>query len=153
LAIRAGLATAAAIAVGRLVRLDDPVYALLAVALVTDLSPEDTRRRGLARFAGTVLGAVMGALISQVVPSNALSIGFGVLAAMFLSHLFRIPEGARVAAVVSGVILISHSADPWRYGVHRLAETTLGIVMAVAVSYVPRWLPARSGDPGGHRAP
>ena len=126
------------IVVGRMLRIDQPVFAILAVALVTDLTPSETQRLGLGRIAGTVIGSIVGASLCMVLPSNPYSIGTGVLVAMFLVALTRIPAGARVAGLVCGVIMLTHDVDPWTYALHRGIETTLGIVTAVVVSYLPK---------------
>lgn len=142
MAARTALAMALTILVGRWLRIGDPVYGIIAVALVTDLTPKDTRRLGLGRIAGTVIGSVVGASLCVVLPSNPYSIGLGVVVAMFLVALTRIPAGARVAGLVCGVIMLSHDANPWRYALDRAIETTLGIVTAVGVSHLPKLLRA-----------
>ena len=143
LAVRAALAVTASQVIAPYLGLEHPIYALLGVVMVMDLSPVHTRVRGLARIVGTVLGAVSGALLSPLLPENPISVGLGILASMLLCALLRLEAGARVAGLVCGIILMSHSDDPWRYGYNRLLETTLGIALAVLVSYAPKLLPAR----------
>ena len=143
----------ATIAVGRMLRIDEPIFAILAVALVTDLSPRETQQRGLSRISGTVVGSIVGALLSLVLPSNPFSIGFGVLLSMFLASPVKFPADARVAGLVSGIILVRHGGDPWGYALHRSLETMLGIVMAILVSYLPKLLRAEPHVPEEHEAP
>jgi uncharacterized membrane protein YgaE (UPF0421/DUF939 family) len=75
---------------------------------------------------------------------NPFSVGLGILVSMLLSNVLRLRDAARLAGFVSGIVLLNHSEAPWHYMYGRLLETTLGIGMAVLVSYVPKLLPAEA---------
>jgi uncharacterized membrane protein YgaE (UPF0421/DUF939 family) len=140
--VRAGLAAGLAVAIARLLRLPFPLYALVAVVIVTDLSASRTRDLALRRLVGTVLGATLGAVIHPWLPPTAWSIGLGVLAAMFLSYLLQLHEAAaKVAGYVCGIVMLEHGEHPWSYALFRLMETVLGIGLAVLVSLVPLLIP------------
>jgi uncharacterized membrane protein YgaE (UPF0421/DUF939 family) len=115
-----------------------PLQALITSVLVIDSSPEETRRLALQRFAGTVLGGLLGVTLGVALGQSALSVGFGVLAAMLSSHLLRLDGAARLSGYVCGLVLLHQAGAPWSYAFNRLLETTLGIVMAVLTSFVPK---------------
>jgi uncharacterized membrane protein YgaE (UPF0421/DUF939 family) len=146
LAVRAAVAAGLSVAIARYLRFEQPIYAMIAAVIVTDLSPEETRRMGLARFGGTVVGAVVGALVSQAMRPNPFSVGLGILVSMLLSNVLRLGDAVRLAGYVSGIVLINYSEAPWHYSYRRLLETALGIGLAVLVSYVPKLIKR------GHRA-
>jgi uncharacterized membrane protein YgaE (UPF0421/DUF939 family) len=141
LSIRAALSAALALAVADLLRLQYPLYAMIAGVIVTDLSPSQTRRLGLWRLAGSTLGAAVGAAIGTVLPSSPWSIGLSIFVAMFLSHLLRLEGAAKVTGYVCGIVMLGHGDDPWSYSAYRLAETFLGVGMAILVSLVPKLIP------------
>ena len=139
--LRIGLAAGLAVAIAQLLRLPYPLYALVAVVIVTDLSAPRTRKLALRRLVGTVLGSALGATIHPWLPPAAWSIGLGVLLAIFLSYLLHLDEAAKVAGYVCGIVMLEHGDHPWSYALYRLLETVLGIGLAVLVSLVPLLIP------------
>jgi uncharacterized membrane protein YgaE (UPF0421/DUF939 family) len=141
LSLRAAVSAGLAVAIAELLRLQYPLYALIGAVIVSDLSPSQTRQLGLRRLAGSVLGATIGAAISQLLPSAPWAIGLSVLSAMFLSHLLRLEGAAKITGYVCGIVVLDHGAQPWSYALYRLIETILGVGMAILVSLVPKLLP------------
>jgi uncharacterized membrane protein YgaE (UPF0421/DUF939 family) len=142
LSIRAALAAAFSVAIGNAIPARNPLYVMISAVLVIDLSPAETRKLALPRFAGTLLGAAIGALLSQVMRSSSLEIGVGVLAAMLLAHLLRLQGAARLAGFLCGIVMLNYGDAPWTYAYHRILDTGLGIALAVLVSFVPKLIPA-----------
>jgi uncharacterized membrane protein YgaE (UPF0421/DUF939 family) len=140
LAVRGALAAGLSVGLARALHLQSPLHALISSVLVTDLDPRRTPRLGIPRLAGTVLGATLGAVLSPYLGSGALAIGVGAFAAMFLCHLFRLDEAARVGGYVCGIVLLNYGSAPWAYAADRVVETSLGIVVAIVVSFVPKLL-------------
>jgi uncharacterized membrane protein YgaE (UPF0421/DUF939 family) len=138
LSIRAALAGGLAVAIAEFLQLPFPLYALIGAVIVTDLSPYQTRQLGLRRLAGSALGATIGAAISHYLPSDPWAIGLSVLVAMFLSHLLHLEGVAKLTGYVCGIVVLGHGDHAWSYGLYRLAETILGIGMAVLVSLFPK---------------
>jgi uncharacterized membrane protein YccC len=115
--------------------------------IVILLSPSDPFTLAWQRFAGTALGAAVGALIATFVHVNWMVYGWmvygaGILLCGLLSALLRLGGAYRFAAItLSIVLLIAHAAPPWVVAYHRFVEVSLGIAVALLVSKVWR-LPA-----------
>jgi uncharacterized membrane protein YgaE (UPF0421/DUF939 family) len=120
------VAAGLSIAVAQLFKLEHPIYAFLAAVIVTDLSPSQSRRLGSHRIVATVVGAVCGAALSQVLPPGAWAIGLSILLAMLACQLLQCPEGAKVAGFTCAIVVLEHSPEPWSSACFRLIETALG---------------------------
>jgi uncharacterized membrane protein YgaE (UPF0421/DUF939 family) len=146
MSLRAAVAAALSFAIAQWLELQFPIYAMISAVVVTDLKASETRNLGVPRMVGTVVGAVLGALTCAVLRPNPLEAGVAIFAAMFLSHLLRLRNSARVAGYVCGIVLLAYGDHPWFYALYRSIETGLGIAMAMLVSLVPKLLPAVEGD-------
>jgi uncharacterized membrane protein YgaE (UPF0421/DUF939 family) len=142
LSVRAALSAAFAVALAQWLRLDHPLYALIAAVIVTEITPAQTRSLGRRRLLGTVVGALVGAVLSFVLPPGPWSIGASILLAMFASHMLGLGEAAKVSGYVCAIIVLEHRNEPWSYALARLIETLLGIGVAWCVSLVPKFLRA-----------
>jgi uncharacterized membrane protein YgaE (UPF0421/DUF939 family) len=146
LALRAALSAGLALAIAQLLHLQYPIYAMIGAVIVMDLSPTQTRQLALQRLAGTVLGAAIGAAIIAMFgrfgAPGPVTIGLGILTAMFLSSVLRLHGAAKVTGYVCGIVLLDHHGHPLSYALHRLIETVIGIGLAWLVSLVPKLIPA-----------
>lgn len=151
LALRASVAAGIAIALAQLLGLPHPLYAFLAAVIVTDLAPSQSRKLALHRIVATVVGAICGALLTLLLPAGPLAVGFSILVAMLACQLVQIPDAAKVAGFICGILVLEHSAEPWLNAFARFVETTLGVVVALLVSYVPKLIKLDEPDEGSVR--
>ena len=145
LAIRAGSAAGLSVAIAQFFGLES-IFSFLAAVIVTDLSPAQSRRLALHRVIATVVGAVCGAVLSQVFPPTASGIGLSILIAMVACQLLQSSEGAKVAGFTCAIVVFQHSPEPWLSACFRLIETVIGVVTALLVSYVPKLIKIEEPD-------
>lgn len=146
MSLRAAVAAALSVAIAQWWQLQFPIYAMISAVVVTDLKAAETWRLGLPRLVGSIIGAILGALTCAFLRPNAWEAGLAIFAAMFLSHLLRLRNSARVAGYVCGIVLLAFGEHPWEYAFHRTIETALGIAMAMLVSLVPKLLTTDESD-------
>lgn len=138
LALRASVAAGLSLAIAQWLKLQFPIYALIAAIIVTDLSPSESTRLGLARLVANLVGAACGATVSMLLPDTSWAFGLSILLAMLSCHLLRTPDVARVAGYTSAIVALSYGSDPWNHAFYRAIETGLGICVAWSISYIPK---------------
>src|SRR6266851_4553480 len=90
------------------------------------------------RFAGTALGAALGALIATFFNPNWAVYGGGIFVCGILCSLLRVGSAYRFAAIaLSIVLLVAHQRAAWIVATHRFVEVSLGI--AVALVFTMAW--------------
>ena len=141
LSLRAAVAAGGAVAIARLLNFRSPLFALMAAVIVMDLSPASTRRQALHRLVGTLVGGVVGAVFTLILPQSPWAVAAGILTAMLLGYAIGLRGmAAKLTGFVCGIIVLTRGDDAWTYAVSRTIETLLGIGMAVLVSFVPKLL-------------
>jgi uncharacterized membrane protein YgaE (UPF0421/DUF939 family) len=146
LALRAAVAASAAVLIAQGFGLEHPIYAMIAAVIVTDLEPARSRRLAWQRVAGTILGVAVGASLGPLVQGQTWLLALPILLSMLACGLLRLPEAAKLAGYLAGLIVLAHTPDRWAYSLERLIETFLGIGVALLVSLVPKLLRAEGGS-------
>ncbi len=117
--------------------------------IVILLSTIDPLTLAWQRFAGTALGAALGAVIATYwhpgatifswMMSDWIIYGMGIFVCGILCALLRVRTAYRFAAItLSIVLLIAHTRPPWIVATHRFVEVSLGIAVALLVTVVWR---------------
>jgi uncharacterized membrane protein YgaE (UPF0421/DUF939 family) len=138
LSFRGAAAAGISFALALALKLEFPIYAMIAAVIVIDLNPAETRKLALRRLGGTVVGSIIGGVLAALLPYGVLTIALGIFLAMFLSHMLRLPEAARISGYLCAIVLLEHTVNPWAYAMWRFVETLLGIGVALLVSLVPK---------------
>jgi uncharacterized membrane protein YgaE (UPF0421/DUF939 family) len=91
------------------------------------------------RFAGTALGAVLGALIASFFHPNWMVYGIGILVCGVLSAMLRLHTAYRFAGITLTIVLFTgHGLPPWIVASHRFVEVSLGIAVALLMTLLWR---------------
>src|ERR1700737_32109 len=140
---RTAVAAVVSVLLARVLKLPEFYWAPISTIVIL-LSTTDPLTLAWQRFAGTALGAAVGAVIATFVGANWMVYGAGILVCGVLSALLRLGGAYRFAAItLSIVLLIAHARPPWIVASHRFVEVSLGIVVALLVTAVWRLPPAK----------
>jgi uncharacterized membrane protein YgaE (UPF0421/DUF939 family) len=135
-AARTTLAAVASLLLARLLKLPEFYWAPIS-AIVIIQSTIDPRTLAWQRFAGTALGAAMGALIATFFSSGAVVYGIAIFVCGGLCALLRFRGAYRFAAItLSIILLIAHTRPAWIVALHRFVEVSVGIAVALAIAEV-----------------
>lgn len=135
---RTALAAVASLLVARMFRLPEAYWAPITTVMVTQSSVGAALVVSWQRFAGTLLGAVLGAIVTIYFGPHAVVFGAGVF---LLGLLCAIVRSDRTAYRFGGitlaiVLLIPRTAPGWRIAFDRLAEVSIGICVALIFAFV-----------------
>jgi uncharacterized membrane protein YccC len=136
-AARTTVASVASLLLARLLKLPEYYWAPIS-AIVIIQSTINPRTVAWQRFAGTALGAALGALIATVFPASPSTV-WVYAAAIFLCGalcaVVRIAGAYRFAAITLTIILlIAHTRAGWIVAWHRFIEVSLGIAVGLAIA-------------------
>lgn len=133
-AVRTMVAAVVSLLLARTLKLPEFYWAPIS-AIVIIQSTIDPRTLAWQRFAGTALGAALGALIATFFRSSALVYAAAVFLCGLLCALLRLRGAYRFAAItLSIILLIAHQRPAWIVASHRFVEVSLGIAVALAVA-------------------
>jgi uncharacterized membrane protein YgaE (UPF0421/DUF939 family) len=91
------------------------------------------------RFAGTALGAALGALVASFFPPTWIVYGVSIFICGLLCSLLRLSGAFRFAGITLTIVLLgAHLHSPWMVALHRFVEVSLGIAVALLVATVWR---------------
>jgi uncharacterized membrane protein YgaE (UPF0421/DUF939 family) len=135
-AARTTVAAVVSMLLARTLKLPEFYWAPIS-AIVIIQSTIDPRTLAWQRFAGTALGAVLGALIATFFPASALVYATAIFLCGVLCALLRFRGAYRFAAItLSIILLIAHARPAWIVASHRFVEVSLGIAVALVLSEV-----------------
>ncbi len=118
----------------RLLRLPEYYWAPISAIVIIE-STIDPRTVSWQRFAGTALGATLGAVLATFFPANALVYGVAIFLSGVLCALLRFRGAYRFAAItLSIILLIAHQRPAWIVASHRFLEVSLGIAVGLALA-------------------
>jgi uncharacterized membrane protein YgaE (UPF0421/DUF939 family) len=136
--VRVAVATVASLLLARSLRLPEFYWAPISTIVIM-LSTINPLALAWQRFAGTALGAALGAVIATYVGTNWVVYGVGIVVCGILCAMLRLGNAFRFAAItLSIVLLIAHERAPWIVATHRFIEVSLGIAVALLVTVVWR---------------
>jgi uncharacterized membrane protein YgaE (UPF0421/DUF939 family) len=136
ISLRTTVATVASLLLARALKLPEFYWAPISTIVIV-LSTIPPLSLAWQRFAGTAMGAVLGAVLATYAPNNWVVYGVGIFLCGVLSSIARHPGSYRFSAItLSIVLLIAHSNPAWIVAIHRFVEVSLGIAVALLVTVI-----------------
>jgi len=134
-AVRTAVAATLSVLVARLVRLPEAYWAVIATLVVMQSPLSSTVPLAVQRIVASALGASIGAIEAACFGANLVAFSLTIFVLGLISMAFRLEKvGYSYAGMTLAIIvLIRHPEVPWIAAVHRFAEVSLGILVALAV--------------------
>ena len=127
-ALRTTVAALVSYLIAGLFHLSEAYWAPISTLIVMQSTLGASLPISLQRFAGTALGAAIGAVTAILLGGSLWAFGLAVLLAGLLCAVFRIERSAyRYASITLAIImLIPRSTSVWFIALHRFVEVSLG---------------------------
>ncbi len=147
---RTAVAVVASVLVARLFRLPETYWAAVTTLVITQSSLGAAFTVSWQRFVGTVLGAIVGAIVASNFGPHVLVFGMSVFILGLLCAVAHADRSAyRFGGVTLAIVLLVPRTGPaWQIALHRFAEVSIGIAVALLLTVV--W-PEREARPSGER--
>ena len=130
------LAAVVAMLLARTLKLPEYYWAPISAIVIIE-SSIDPRTVSWQRFAGTALGAALGALVATFFPATALVYAVAILLCGVFCALLRLRGAYRFTAItLSIVVLVAHQRAAWIVATHRFVEVSLGIAVGLGLAEV-----------------
>jgi uncharacterized membrane protein YccC len=138
---RTAVAAVGSFLLARLLRMPEAYWATISTIIVIQSTMGAALTISWQRFAGTVLGAIVGGLLSTYFGSNLAAFGAGVFLLGLICGILRVEMAYRFAGVTLAIImLIARKGPPWVMAEHRFIEVSVGIAVGLVVTAIwPGW--------------
>jgi uncharacterized membrane protein YccC len=139
-AVRTAIAVTFSVVLARLVGLPEAYWAVIATLVVMQSPLSSTVPLAVQRIVASALGALLGIIESTYFGANLVAFALTIFVLGLLSMAFRLERvGYSYAGMTLAIIvLIPRPEAPWIAAIHRFAEVSLGILVALAVVAVWR---------------
>jgi uncharacterized membrane protein YgaE (UPF0421/DUF939 family) len=135
---RTAVAAVSSLLVARLFGLPEIYWAPVTTLVITQSSLGSTLAISWQRFIGTVLGAVVGAILVSYFGAHIVVFGISVFLLGLLCALAQTDRNAyRFGSVTLTIVMLIPRTEPaWRVAFHRSAGVSLGIAVALLMTVV-----------------
>jgi len=137
--VHAGRTTVAAVAsylIAGLFKLPEAYWAPISTLIGMQSTLGASLPVSVQHFAGTAIGAAVGAVTATYFHESVWAFGVAVLVIGLLCAVLRVERGAyRYAATTLVIVmLVARSTSAWRIAIHRSFEVSIGIAVGLAVA-------------------
>jgi uncharacterized membrane protein YgaE (UPF0421/DUF939 family) len=152
-AARTGVAAIVSYLVARLCGLPEAYWAAISTLIVMQSTLGAALPVSVQRFAGTAIGAAVGAMTATYFPGSVWAFGIAVLLVGILCAGFQVERSAyRYASITLAIVLlVPRSTSAWLVAIHRFFEVSLGIAVGLMLSAFWPERQSRNLDPSRTR--
>jgi uncharacterized membrane protein YccC len=139
-AVRTAIAATLSVVLARLVGMPEAYWAVIATLVVMQSPLSSTVPLAVQRIVASALGAGLGIIESACFGANLVAFALTIFVLGLISMAVRLERvGYSYAGMTLAIIvLIQRPEAPWITGVHRFAEVSIGILVALSVVVVWR---------------
>jgi uncharacterized membrane protein YgaE (UPF0421/DUF939 family) len=136
--IRTAVAAVGSLLIAQLCRLPESYWGAITTLVIMQSTLGAAWTVSWQRFAGTAVGAAMGALLTAFAAQNVAAFGVGVFVLGLICALLRIGRTAfRYAGITLAIVMLVARAEPaWMIAIYRFLEISVGIAAGLLLTAV-----------------
>lgn len=143
--VKTAIAGVASLYAAKLCRLPEDYWASITALIVMQSNVGATLSASWTRLAGTAVGAIVGAVFMVMWGANTMAFACAVAIAFYLCSVLKLGESQRLSTVTVAILmLIGRNSSAWAIALHRFLEVSIGILVAMLISFV--LLPSRARE-------
>ncbi len=93
-------------------------------------------KTGFNRVTGTILGGIVGFIFALIKPGDPFLCGLGIIITIYICNLLKIKSVVVGCVTFLAIHLGVGTSDPVYYSIHRVIDTSVGVVFGIVVNYV-----------------
>ena len=133
--IKTGIAVAVCVWLGSYI-VQDIFFSAIACVISMQDTVKGSVKAGFNRVKGTVIGGIVGFIITMISPGNPILCGLGVSIVIYICNNFKLNSSIVVSCVTFLSIYLSViEGDPAMYSITRTIDTSIGVVFGVIINY------------------
>ena len=137
ISLQTGITAGACYELARVAGLSQGYWAGITAIVVVQSDFRSTEKTASDRVIGSAIGAVLGWLFGSLgVTTHALTFGLAVTLAVLVCRLLGLENASRISGLTVAIVMLAHSSLPlWKVSLYRFVEISLGVIVAVSVSW------------------
>lgn len=134
--IKTGIGVMICVLIGKLHIIDSTFYAAIACIVSMQTTVKSSLTVGLNRLKGTFIGGLIGFIFVLIRPGDPILSCLGIITTIYICNILKINKSIAIACVVYCAIHLSiGDASPIVYSLSRILDTSIGVIIGVAVNY------------------
>lgn len=137
--IKTVIAVLLTLAIAEVLNLNSPILAGIAAIMTIETTVSESFLTAKNRMYGTVLGALIGLIITFIAPKNFIVIGIGLIILIYICNTFKWDQAVRMAMIVFLVIILDYEEGfRFTYALNRTFDTFVGVIVGTSINYFLR---------------
>ncbi|MEW9076920.1 FUSC family protein [Terrisporobacter glycolicus] len=134
--IKTGIGVMICVLIGKMNVIDSTFYAAIACIVSMQTTVKSSLTVGINRLKGTFIGGLIGFLFVLIHPGDPIISCLGIITTIYICNILKINKSITIACVVYCAILLNiGDASPIAYSLSRTLDTSIGVIVGVAVNY------------------
>lgn len=134
--IKTGIGVMICALIGKMNVIDSTFYAAIACVVSMQTTVKSSLTVGLNRLKGTFIGGLIGFLFVLIHPGDPIISCLGIITTIYICNILKINKSITIACVVYCAINLNiGDANPIVYSLSRILDTSIGVIVGVAVNY------------------